>query len=113
MPTKKTSAHESANRERSYKRRLKAAGIDDDTMPDDIDEFRFQLARCISMFLNQWHGCPELICQRNRGCMAPNNICTNVPQRSSEEIDREWRLVQAEIIQAVEAHLAAHGVVDD
>ena len=109
-PSRKISSDERA---RSFERRLKAAGLDNKTMPDDIDEFRYSLARQICMFIDKWHGCPELICRRNRGCMAPNNTCPNLPRSSREEMDREWPRVQAEVHYALKAHLAKHGVLDD
>jgi hypothetical protein len=43
----------------------------DDAVPEDVNEFRRQLARRIAMFVNNWHGCPEPVCRRHRGCMAP------------------------------------------
>jgi hypothetical protein len=115
MPTTKTSSRKlsSQERARSFERRLKAASLDDETMPEDMDAFRYALARRIAMFLNRWHGCPEPICQRNRGCMAPNNTCTNIPPSSPEEMEREWPRVKVEIHNALKAHLARHGVVDD
>jgi hypothetical protein len=91
----------------AYERRLKAAGLVDE-MAEDIDEFRLDLARRIAMFVNEWHGCPEALCQRHRGCMAPNIHCTNVPPSSQEEIDAEWPRVKAEIHFALEKHLANH-----
>jgi hypothetical protein len=97
---------------RSYRRRLKVAGLHDDTMPDDIDEFRNQLARRICMFINEWHGCPELLCARNRGCMAPNGNCANCPPPTAEEMERDWPQVRAEIYNAVKAVIAEAGVVD-
>ncbi len=119
QPTNTTPSHKDPRGKRKhdsreYQRRLKAAGLDKETMPDDIDEFRNELARRICMFFNEWHGCcPELLCQRNRGCMAPNNFCANVKQPSAEEQWREWPSVRADVYKAVQEHLAAHGVVDD
>ncbi len=95
---------------RNYQRRLKVAGLDNDKIPDDADEFRYQLARRICMFINTWHGCPELLCARNRGCMAPNNFCANMPPVSAEEMERDWPQVRAEIYKAVKAHIAEKGL---
>src|SRR5947208_2183382 len=82
-----------AKRSASYQRRLKAAGLDGE-IPEHMDEFRYGLARKISMYLDNWHGsCPELICQRNRGCMAPNIHCANAERESPEEIERGWHEV--------------------
>ena len=118
MTTTNTSSRKLSSQERkhdtsSFKRRLKAASLDDETMPDDIDEFRYQVARRIAMFLNQWHGCRELICQCNRGCMAPNNTCANLPRPSAEEMEREWPRVQAEFHKALNDYLARHGVLNE
>jgi hypothetical protein len=91
---------------RNYERRLKAAGLDNDTVPDDADEFRNQLARRIHMAVNEWPGCPELLCQRNRGCMAPDNVCANMPPVTTEEMERDWPRVRAEIYKAVKEQVA-------
>jgi len=97
---------------RSFRRRVEAAGLNDGKLPDDRDEFRDRLTRRIYMFLNYWHGCPELLCRRNRGCMAPNIVCANVEQPSEEELARDWPRVQAEVRKAFDAHFAAHGRED-
>lgn len=93
----------------NYRQRLKVAGLDDDTMPDDIDEFRRRLARRIAMFINQWRGSPEPQCARNRGCMAPNGFCINVRQPSEEEMARDWPQVKFEVYKALKQNLAAAG----
>ena len=97
---------------RTLARRLKAAGLDGDDPPEDIDEFRYQFARRIYMFINDWHGCPELLCARNRGCMAPGNICANIPP-PTDEMERDWPRVQAEIYKAVKKRLADAGLEDE
>ena len=45
-------AQDIEERKASYRRRVAAAGIDLDKMPEDIDEFRYQLARLIAMYVN-------------------------------------------------------------
>ncbi len=86
---------------------MRAAGIDPDGEgPEDMDAFRLQLARMIAMFLNEWHGCPERICRRNHGCMAPDIHCANVPQPSPEEMERDWPKVQFEVYKALKAEIA-------
>ena len=97
--------HDTSN----YQERLKAAGLDGDDVPDDADEFRNQLARRIVMFINAWHGCPELLCRRHRGCMAPSGDCSNLPPMPEEERNRDWPEARAEIYAALQEHLAAHG----
>ncbi|HET9715851.1 MAG TPA: hypothetical protein VFP60_06665 [Pseudolabrys sp.] len=86
-----------------YQRRLKAAGLDCDDIPDDEDEFRRRLVRMIPMFLNQWHGCPERLCRRLRGCMAPKGTCTNRPPVSEEEEEERdrWRPAMLAKLRAV------------
>ncbi len=118
MPTSTMSAPKQPRRKRvrdprAYQRRLKAAGLDNNTMPEDADAYRFELARRICMFLDESAGCPELLCQRNRGCMAPDNFCANVPQASEEEVAREWPRVRAAFFEALEKHLVARGVHDE
>ena len=99
---------------RNYEARLRAAGIDPQAPPpENIDEFRCQFARRIAMFVNEWHGCPETLCQRNRGCMAPQNRCSNRPPRSREEADRAWREVQSVFVKKLQAHLAKLGMDDE
>jgi hypothetical protein len=81
-----------AARAASYKRRLAAAGLtrrnDDDRQPRDMDALRDSIARRIAMAINEWRGCKEPLCRRNRGCMAPNISCSNarpLPPVSEEE----------------------------
>ena len=82
--------------------RLKAAGLDDDDMALGIDDWRLRLARKIVMFLNEWPGCPEPICQRMRGCMAPDIHCSNVPPVSDEELARAWPRVLVAVRRALD-----------
>ncbi len=89
-----------------YRRRLRAAGIKEDEGPEDMDAFRLQLARQIAMLLNEWHGCPERLCQRNRGCMAPNIHCSNVELPSPEQQAEDWPKVQFEVRSALNKILA-------
>ena len=93
-----------------YQARLKAAGLDDDNDELGIDDWRVRLARKISMWLNEWPGCPELICQRMRGCMAPAGDCANVPKVSEEELAREWPRVMVEVRRALDKVLTERGV---
>jgi hypothetical protein len=114
MPTSAGQPRDKSDRRsRSYERRLKAAGLDHEDYPEDADEFRNALTRRIWMFLNEWHGCSELICARNRGCMAPNIVCANVPQPSAEEMEREWPAVQVEVYKAVKEVIAARGLGEE
>jgi hypothetical protein len=92
----------------SLKRRLKALGIDDDNPPKDIDEFHQALARRIAMFINNWRGCPELLCRRQRGCMAPRNICSNRQSRIPLTPKGE-QLLRAKVYRAIHDELARRG----
>src|ERR1700730_5781681 len=96
-----------SRRGRSYRRRAKAAGLDGKERPEDADEFRYALTRRIYMYLNNWPGCPERLCARHRGCMAPNIVCANFPQQSREEADRGWRGGQGDVYKRLTVHLAA------
>jgi len=51
-------------------------------------------------------GCPERICQRNRGCMAPNIHCSNVELPSPEQQAEDWPKVQFEVRTALNKILA-------
>jgi hypothetical protein len=102
-----------SQRSRSFARRLKAAGIDNEDVPEDADAFRDGLTRRIHMFVNKWRGCPELLCARNRGCMAPGGQCANVVPSSAEEMERDWPRVKTEFYVVLKAHLAAHGVGEE
>jgi hypothetical protein len=111
-PSRKQPLDKSEHDTSTYEQRIKAAGLDGEP-PEDMDEFRDQFARRISMYLNEWHGCPELICRRNRGCMAPNNTCANVPELPPEEAEREWRKAQPDVYKVLHEVLAERGLKDD
>jgi hypothetical protein len=65
--------------------RMKAAGFRKDDAPhDNIDAMRTSLARRINMLINNWRGCPEPLCRRMSGCMAPRIRCTNAPPRKED-----------------------------
>ena len=93
--------------EADLKARLKAAGLDgDDEDRDslDMDDMRLRLARQIVMFMNEWPGCPEAICQRMRGCMAPGGDCRNAKQ---EPFDAEaWHRDKVFIMRAIKRRIA-------
>ena len=105
---------EEKERSESYRRRIKAAGLSDDENdegPEDMDEFRYDLARRIVMFLNQWDGCPEPLCKRNRGCMAPSGDCINIKEEPMT--DAEWDAARYDIRQAIDEKLAELGLEDE
>jgi hypothetical protein len=63
----------------------------------------------IHMFLNAWPGCPEPICQRMRGCMAPDGTCANVPPISEAELTAKWPAVLVDLRRALASVPAAPG----
>jgi hypothetical protein len=75
-----------------FRRRLRLAGLgDDDAEAASDDEQRLALARRILMAINRWRGCPEPICRRNRGCMAPDAACGNLPDPAPMSREEEAR----------------------
>ena len=98
-----------AHRDADFERRKRAAGLDrepDDD--DDIDAFRYRLARTIDMFMNDWEGCPLRLCQRMQGCMAPQSTCANHaddPPMTNEE----WAVVKIEVRRALDAEIERRG----
>ena len=108
---KQPTSPEDEARAADCRRRMKAAGLDKDEVPDDMDEVRNQMARRINMFVNEWEGCPEALCRRNRGCMAPNIDCTNA--RDVTMTEEEWDNARADIYKAVQARVAELGDEDD
>jgi hypothetical protein len=73
------------NARQTTKTNLQAAPqpADDDPVPENIDEFRTELARRISRFIGDrakyWRGCKEPLCRRRRACFAPRIRCSNAP----------------------------------
>ena len=109
---KKAMTPEEKERSESYHRRLKAVGLDhEEEAPEDMDAFRYRMARRIVMFLNQWHGCPERLCRRNRGCMAPSGDCINIKEEPMT--DAEWDAARYDIRQAIDEKLAELGMEDE
>ncbi len=104
-------AREEAERAASFHRRVAAAGIDLDHVPEDMDEFRYRLARLITMYVNEWHGCPQRLCRRNEGCMAPENRCSNVQY---EPLTPEtWEPVRVEVRRLLDEMIADGRLVID
>ncbi len=63
------------------------------------------------MFLNDWQGCPLRLCQRMRGCMAPEARCTNTagdPPMTREE----WDVARVDIRRALDAMIEEAGGPD-
>ena len=99
----------------SYARRIKAAGLESDEellRADggvDMDAMRERLTRKITMFLNQWHGCAEPLCLRNRGCMAPDGLCSNVDYGPEDADDPEWPQAKDEIYKMLQEEIERRG----
>ncbi len=89
--------------------RLAAAGLDEDDADEvDIDTFRRGLARRIAMFLNDFPGCPEKLCLRMRGCMAPNGLCEN-HRDDPPMTDEEWQKAKVDVRRALDRRFAELG----
>jgi hypothetical protein len=96
----------------SCESRLKAAGLgEDDEPPADTDAMRNALRRRIYMFINNWRGCPEPACRRQRGCMAPKIVCTNAPavKTTPEQTARTMALVYRTVRELADKHAAEEG----
>ncbi len=90
---------------------MRAAGIDPHAEPPaDIDEFRRQLARRISVFIaneaDYWRGCAEPGCRRAHSCTAPNIHCSNAPPLPPDPDGRLRARALAEFQRAMRARLA-------
>jgi hypothetical protein len=90
--------------EADFQARLKAAGLDRDDPALDIDAVRLRIARKIAMWLNEWPGCPEKICQRVRGCMAPRGDCRNVKEEPFDPA--AWHRDKVVIMRALKRRIA-------
>ena len=86
-----------------------ASSFDDWEMPQDMDEFRFDLARRIDRFvadrLGCWERCDERECRRARACRSPQIQCPILPPPPvlTPEEDAKWR---AEFYDALKARVA-------
>jgi hypothetical protein len=85
-----------------------APEIDDDPVPENIDEFRYELARRISKFVankrQAWRGCPERSCRRMRACAAPRVQCSNALHLKPDVDGRRAARVSAQIQRALREH---------
>jgi hypothetical protein len=96
----------------TFEARMKAAGFTgEDPVPENIDVFRYRLARRLAMIVNNWHGCPEALCRRHRGCMAPHIHCTNTPpvETTPEETARTMALVYRTVREIADKCAAEEG----
>jgi hypothetical protein len=101
--------HSQARRSADYQRRLRAAGIDPEANPpEDMDAFRYQLARMMVMFLNDCEGCPLRLCRRMQGCMAPESTCANNAD-DPPMTEEEWDLARLEWRRALDAMIESYG----
>jgi hypothetical protein len=96
-----------AHRDADFERRTRAAGIES-AADEDMDTFRRRLTRTISMFHNDWEGCPLRLCQRMKGCMAPHCKCTNHaddPPPTEEQV----AFMQVSLRRALDTLIESHG----
>ena len=76
---------------------------DDDPVPEDIDEFRSELARRIRTFVGIWRDCNLPLCKRARACRATTSCAAqrNEPPATRQEMERAkakvWFLLQRRI----------------
>lgn len=75
--------------------------VDDDPVPENIEEFRAELARRISRFIGEragyWRTCRERSCRRHRACRTPHVRCSAAPPpapRKPEDFARTAALIQ-------------------
>ncbi len=95
----------------SFEDQLRVAGIDPNgDPPDDIDEFRNQMARRIAIFVSNldgcWRDCREPACRRTQSCHAPNIACSNAPPLPPDPDGRLQAKALAEMSRALQARLA-------
>ena len=68
---------------------------DEDAVPENIEEFRTELARRINKFIGDrkkyWRGCKEPACRRRRACLAPRIRCSNAPPLPPSTPERRAR----------------------
>ena len=91
---------------------MKAAGFrKDEEPPEDIDALRYALARRLTMIVNNWRGCPEPLCRRHRGCMAPHIHCANTlpAEATPEATARTLALVYRTMREAADKDAAEEG----
>jgi hypothetical protein len=62
---------------------------DDDEGPEDIDQFRLDLARRMNNISRAWRDCAERACRRSKRCVGPDLRCLrDCPPRTQEETAR-------------------------
>lgn len=75
--------------------------IGDDPVPKDMDEFRFELARRIHVFIANreqlWRSCRERACRRAHSCQTQRRVpCSNRPPSPPRDPEK-WPEVAAKI----------------
>ena len=64
------------------------------------------------MLINDWRGCPQGLCRRQRGCMAPDVVCSNArPLPPMAEADKQRAIggVYRKLREAMEKRLRRAG----
>jgi hypothetical protein len=86
---------------------------DDDPVPENIDEFRNELARRINRFVAEqqqyWRGCKERACRRSRACCAPHIRCSNAPPLPPDPDGQRLARTLAQIQRALREVAARRG----
>jgi hypothetical protein len=88
---------------------VQAAPSENDPLPEDIEVFRYVLARRIATYLNAPQRCDEPVCVRTKLCAGPDMRCQREFSAPSAE---EWRRAQAEWVHALQRRRAELGIDD-
>ena len=85
----------------------------DDPIPENIDDFRNELARRINRLVSnekhRWSTCRERSCKRGRQCFAPHGRCSNrepLPPMTAEQTARHMAKLQRMIQEQFERNEA-------
>lgn len=84
-----------------------------DEGPQNIDQFRRDMARRIHQFVSNreglWLSCPEAACRRHRACAAPHGACTNAKPRKPLT-EQQQAQAMAEVQRMLREELARRGI---
>jgi hypothetical protein len=76
---------------------------DENSIPNDPDEFRLEMARRIYSFLGEWRRCPLALCKRVRACRGRRLACAD---RAAKPTPAQTARVMAEVHRLVQRRLA-------
>jgi hypothetical protein len=98
------------------KRKAAAPALENDDIPESLDEFRLALARKIAIILADrnelWRNCTRRACRRGRSCTTPDVHCAMAPPVDPKDA-RPWSEVIFEVRRAIDQRLAALGISKD